>query len=142
MSDCPFCQLAKEEDRTVRSSELSAVILSNPRLMPGHTLVVPRRHVEEPWELTDDELIDVFDQIKYVEKKLLDTIAAGCDVRQNYRPFLQQSKLKINHVHFHVLPRTNEDELYQKSMRFESDLFQDLTDEERAETLRLFEDTK
>ena len=141
MNDCPFCELDKEKNRTVRSGELSVVVLSNPRLMPGHTLVIPKRHVEKPWELNSEEILDVFENIKFVEAKLLASIATGCDIRQNYRPFIKQGRVKIDHVHFHILPRTHEDELYQKSMRFEHDLFQDLTDEEQARTLQLFEDS-
>lgn len=129
---CPFCNLATEAHRTIRTGTLTSVILSNPRLMPGHTLVVPNRHVEKPWELTNEEILAVFEDIKFVEAKLLATIATGCDVRQNYRPFIPQGRVKIDHVHFHVLPRTSEDELYQKSMRHETALFQDLSPDEET----------
>jgi diadenosine tetraphosphate (Ap4A) HIT family hydrolase len=64
-------------------------------------------------------------------------VAEGVDVRQNYRPFLAPSKLKVDHVHFHVLPRTNEDELYQKSMKHEADLFAELTTTEKRRFIEL-----
>ncbi len=65
-------------------------------------------------------------------------LATGCDVRQNYRPFLVQGRLKVDHVHFHILPRTFQDELYEKSMRFETDMFQDMTERERELVLQIF----
>lgn len=134
--NCPFCNVDAEKNRCVRETELSIVLLSNPRLLKGHTLVIPKRHIEKPWELTPAELQDIFTNIWWVEEKLL-KIAEGCDIRQNYRPFIQQGRVKVNHVHFHVLPRTNEDELYQKSMRFEE--FHDLIDQERNQIVKLFE---
>ncbi len=135
---CPFCEINNEKTRIIRKNILTTVALSNPRLMPGHTLVIPNRHLEKPWELTDNEIIAIFNEINFVRYKLLNSIATGCDVRQNYRPFLAQSKLKVNHVHFHVLPRTDEDGLYKKSMKFEKSIFKDLTSKERETILKLF----
>lgn len=135
---CPFCDLSAEKQRVVKIGKLSSVILSNPRLMPGHTLVMPNRHIEEPWELTDAELLAIFDDIKFVQRSLLKAIATGCDVRQNYRPFLPQGRLKVNHVHYHVQPRSLEDELYDKSQRFEPGLFRPLEPDEQQEIMALF----
>lgn len=135
---CPFCNLQSEKTRTIKSGKLTTIILSNPRLMPGHTLVVPNRHVEKPWELADDELVAIFSDIKWVESVLLKTIATGCDIRQNYRPFLPQGRTKVDHVHFHVLPRTSEDQLYQTSMKYETQLFKDLSEQEETSIQKLF----
>ncbi|HEX3568925.1 MAG TPA: HIT domain-containing protein [Candidatus Saccharimonadales bacterium] len=130
MEGCPFCEINRTRNRIVHETEHSLTLLSNPRLMPGHALVIPKRHVEKPWELEDAELTDIFHEMWRVEQKLLETkLATGVDIRQNYRPFLVQGRLKVNHLHFHVLPRTNEDELYETSMRFEQ--FHDLSDTER-----------
>jgi diadenosine tetraphosphate (Ap4A) HIT family hydrolase len=133
MYKCPFCALNTQAERTIQVGELTTVVLSTPRLVPGHTLVIPNRHVEKPWELTGAELKAIFADIHMVEQKLLATIAMGCDVRQNYRPFLPESWTKVDHVHFHVLPRTLEDNLYKRAMRFETELFADLPDGERQQ---------
>jgi histidine triad (HIT) family protein len=107
--------------------------------MPGHTLIIPKRHIEKPWELTTEELLDIFNNIWWAEHKLLKGgIATGCDIRQNYRPFMPQGRVKVNHLHFHVMPRTLEDKLYQESMRFERDLFKDLPEDEREQVVKLF----
>lgn len=68
---------------------------------------------------------------------IVSKLATGCDVRQNYRPFLPQGRVKIDHLHFHVLPRTNEDELFTVSMRFERELFKALPSDERDHILSL-----
>ncbi len=139
--DCPFCSLETQTERMVEQTELAIVLLSNPRLMRGHTLVIPKRHVEKPWELTQDERLEIFKLIDKYELRLLNGEATGADIRQNYRPFLMQSRVKVDHVHFHILPRTLEDELYHKGMKFEHELFADLSDSERNEMLGLLKQT-
>ena len=134
---CPFCSL---KDRVLKENDTAIVILSNPRKVPGHFLVLPKRHIEEPWQLTANELTDIFKLIFFVEQRILGKLGDGVDIRQNYRPFLTQGKLKVDHVHFHVYPRSNEDYLYQVSEKFETDLFADLDDLERKEVEKLLED--
>ncbi len=45
---CPFCDIEQNNShRSVIDGDLISVILSNPRLMPGHALVIPKRHIEK-----------------------------------------------------------------------------------------------
>jgi ATP adenylyltransferase len=131
---CPFCNPA---DRVLRANGNAQVILSNPRKLPGHVLVIPKRHVEKPWELTPGELQDIFELIFFVEQRLLGKLGEGVDIRQNYRPFLRQNRLKVDHVQFHIMPRSADDYLYTVSEKFEADLFADLDDLERKEVEKL-----
>lgn len=140
VKNCPFCHLDKEVTRTLKDGQLTSVIMSNPRLMPGHCLIIPKRHVEKPWELTPKEIQAAFEDIFWTEQKLLKEFGTGCDIRQNYRPFIPQGRVKIDHVHFHVLPRTSEDKLYQKSMRLETPLFADLSEAERKRVEKAFQE--
>lgn len=137
--ECSFCNVVEDEPGSVVAHfKHAAVVLSNPRLVKGHTLVIPTRHVEYPGDLTLSELAEVFELIEHTRAKLLESkLGAGVDIRQNYRPFLPESRLKKDHVHFHVIPRANEDELYTKSMHTESELFADLPDDEQQEVLNL-----
>lgn len=134
--ECPFC---KTGERALKSNEHAQVILSNPRKVPGHFLVVPNRHVEKPWELTAEELRDIFDLIFFVEQKILGKLGEGCDVRQNYRPFMQQGKLSVKHVHFHVIPRSVDDYIYQISEKYDTELFADLDTVEAKEVAKLLD---
>lgn len=134
MKDCPFCNSSEE---ILKENNLAKVILSNPRKMPGHFLVIPKRHVEAPWELEKDELTDIFELAFFLEKKIIGKLGDGVDIRQNYRPFLKQNNLKVDHVHFHVYPRYFEDYLYKVSEQFEKDLFTDLDEGEAAEVAKL-----
>jgi diadenosine tetraphosphate (Ap4A) HIT family hydrolase len=135
--NCPFCE---SKDRILKENATAQVILSDPRKVPGHFLVIPKRHVEKPWELSGEEVQGIFELIFFVEQRIVGKLGDGCDIRQNYRPFLQQSRLKVDHVHFHVIPRANEDYIYTVSEKFESDLFAKLDDAERQAVSKLLED--
>jgi len=131
---CPFCNL---KDQVLKENEHAVLILSNPRKVPGHTLVLPKRHIEEPWQLTGDELRDIFKLIFFAEQRFLGKLGDGVDIRENYRPFIPRDRLKADHVLFHVIPRSDNDYLYEVSEQFERDLFADLDDLERQEVEKL-----
>lgn len=121
--DCPFCDTT---GRVLKENDQAKAILSDPHKVPGHFLIIPKRHVEKPWELTRDELMGIFDLIFFIEQRILGTLGDGCDIRQNYRPFLDQDNLKVNHLAFHVIPRSLNDYLYSVSEKYEEDLYADL----------------
>jgi len=129
---CPFCEIVKNsKERMLAERAHVVVILSNPRLVAGHLLVIPKRHVLKLQELSEEEQKELFDTVLAWQEKIITRIASGCDIRQNYRPFIKQNDLKIDHAHVHLIPRELEDELYQKSTKFEKDIFAPLAENER-----------
>lgn len=134
VEDCVFCS---SKERILKENKLAQVVLSNPRKVPGHFLVMPKRHIEKPWDLTNDELAAVFELIFFVEQRIIGKLGEGADIKQNYRPFLPQSRLKKDHIHFHVYPRSLNDYLYKVSEIYETDLFADLDDLEKNEVAKL-----
>ena len=74
--DCPFCDIGSET-RVLEEREYTRVIFSNPRLMPGHLLVIPKRHVERLEELNEEERKEIFDVAIEFEERILDNIASG-----------------------------------------------------------------
>jgi diadenosine tetraphosphate (Ap4A) HIT family hydrolase len=132
-TDCPFCDPGI---RVIKSNNHANIILSNPRKVPGHFLVIPKRHVEQPWDLKSAELKDIFEHIFFLEQKIIGKLGDGVDIRQNYRPFLQQNNLKVDHVHFHVLPRSDGDYLYKVSGQYEDGLFAELDDVEQDAVIK------
>jgi histidine triad (HIT) family protein len=134
--DCPFCN---PTERVLKSNKHAQVILSNPHKVPGHILVIPKRHVEKPWELTHDELHDIFDLIWEIERKIVGKLGDGVDIRQNYRPFMEQSKLKVDHIHFQIIPRSLHDYIYKVSEQYETELFADLDPEEAKAVAKLLD---
>jgi diadenosine tetraphosphate (Ap4A) HIT family hydrolase len=127
---CPFCDIDKEKTKIICSKRLTMVVLSNPRMVPGHLLVIPKRHIEKLSELSEDEKNELFETIIEFQEKILSKVSVGCDVRQNYRPFLKQSTLKVDHVHIHLIPRKFDDKIYRNSQNCEKDLFKKLDEKE------------
>ncbi len=134
---CPFCNFG---DRVLKDNASAYVVLSNPRKVPGHFLIIPKRHVEKPWDLTMAEVQDIFKLIFFTEQRIIGKLGSGCDIRQNYRPFMPQDKLKVNHLHFHVIPRDKDDYIYSVSEKYETDLFAELDDMEHNEVAKLLDD--
>ena len=132
--NCPFCNPL---ERVVKSNDTAQILLSDPRKVPGHILVMPKRHVDAPWQLTHQELEDIFKLIFFVEKRIIGKLGDGCDIRQNYRPFMKQNSIKVDHVHFHVIPRSLHDYIYSVAEKYETDLFAELDDLERSEVVKL-----
>lgn len=132
---CPFCG---PKDRILKENAQAIAVLSNPRKVPGHVLVVPKRHVEKPWDVTSDERLAIFELIDDIEQKIIAAgLSDGCDVRQNYRPFLNQNKLKVDHVHYHVIPRAHDDYIYQISEKYDAELFADLDPKEASAVTKI-----
>lgn len=132
--NCPFCD---PTERVLLQNDHAQVVLSNPRKVPGHFLVIPKRHVEKPWEVKPEELQDIFALIFEIEQKIIGKLGDGCDVRQNYRPFMKQNDLKVDHIHFHVIPRSLEDYIYSVSEKYDTQLFAELDDTERDAVSKL-----
>jgi histidine triad (HIT) family protein len=112
MNSCTFCRILAGElpSSRVLDSDLVVAFLDIHPATPGHTLVVPRRHVESFTELTAAEVAQLalcaqriaaafkrgFDECEAVTFSLADGAAAGQDVP---------------HTHLHVIPRRSDDGL-------------------------------
>ena len=135
MSECPFCNIDYNRTRIIDESPKSLTVLSNPALMRGHCLIIPRKHVEKISELDEEELKDLMGEVIKIEELLLKKYS-GCDIRQNYRPFQQQSDFKVNHLHFHLQPRLLYDNLYKKCQVYEKSVFRMLNSNELNESMK------
>lgn len=134
---CPFCEIDKEKTRVIKQGKHCYVCFSNPRLMPAHLLVISNRHVEKISELNKEEREELIGFVIEFQEKIANNIVEGCDIRQNYRPFMAQDGFKLDHLHIHLQPREFEDELYKKCQIFERDIFKPLTREEIDKIARL-----
>lgn len=110
-NSCPFCEKLKN-DKPVRQNDLAQVFLSDPHKVPGHVLVMPKRHIEKPWDMTPEELQACFELINLIEQRFLGKLGEGFDIRQSYWPFMEANDLKAKHLLFHVIPRDEGDYLF------------------------------
>lgn len=99
--DCPFCD--PPADRIWIGRELT---IATPDMYPaaeGHTLVLPRRHVETVFQLADDEWEELWDLLAEVREELLSTYRPdGFTIGINDGLAAGQT---IEHAHVHLIPR-------------------------------------
>jgi len=101
-SDCVFCNLDKEKELISETATAIAFLDSFP-VNPGHTLIVPKRHVADYFELTIHEqraLWLVVNRCKALIQKRFNP--DGFNVGINVGEMAGQS---IFHVHIHLIPR-------------------------------------
>ena len=103
---CPFCTLS--ETKIVDSNEFALVFYDSYPVTKYHTLIIPRRHVADYFELTKEE-VDAMQELLYFQKNRLlksDTSITGFNIGINVGEDAGQS---IFHVHMHLIPRRNGD---------------------------------
>ncbi len=99
--DCPFCDPPAE--RIWIGNDLT---IATPDMYPaaeGHTLILPRRHVQSVFDLTADEWDDLWDLVATVRDELRSLHRPdGFTVGINDGLAAGQT---IAHAHVHVIPR-------------------------------------
>jgi len=108
---CPFCSIASGEAPASIVYE-DATVLAFMDLNPasiGHTLVVPREHYENIYEVPETVLADLFSVVKRVSAAVKKTVGAeGISVLQLNGRAAGQA---VMHFHVHVIPRFRGDPL-------------------------------
>ncbi|MFP3945585.1 MAG: HIT family protein [Archaeoglobaceae archaeon] len=109
MVDCIFCKIVKGEipAESIYETENSIAFLDiNPR-SPGHTLVIPKEHVESLKDLEDDLVTDVFKATREVMNRLNKVLNPdGFNVGINDGSAAGQ---EIPHLHVNIFPRFSGD---------------------------------
>lgn len=101
MPHCPFCTPAPAG--VVAAGELVLTLRDAYPVSPGHTLVVPRRHVASIFELTPAEQAAAFEAVR-VARLALDAEhhPDGYNVGVNVGAAAGQT---VMHAHVHLIPR-------------------------------------
>ena len=102
---CPFC--AHDAQRVVWADTHVVALTDAYPVSPGHTLVVPRRHVATYFEATPEEQASIWAAVREV-KSLLDQQMRpdGYNVGFNAGGAAGQT---VDHAHVHVIPRFSGD---------------------------------
>jgi diadenosine tetraphosphate (Ap4A) HIT family hydrolase len=101
---CPFCAPKSE---TLLESTLSYARLDRYPVSPGHTLVLPKRHVETWFEMIQEEQQDAMFLIGQIRDYLDKEFAPdGYNIGINCGRAAGQS---VPHAHIHVIPRYHGD---------------------------------
>ena len=99
-----FCKIARREaqaSHVYEDAEVIAFLDARP-VNEGHTLVVPKKHYENIFEIPDEELGNLFRIVKKVASAVLNAERAdGIRIVQNNGSAARQN---IFHFHVHIIP--------------------------------------
>jgi histidine triad (HIT) family protein len=118
--ECFVCQVVAGEpgETVVLTENERALAIVSQRVWargPGHVLVVPKAHVENLYDLEDDDALDIHRLARRVAIALKHAFACeGTSTRQHNEPAGNQD---LWHLHLHVFPRYDGDDLYGASYR-------------------------
>lgn len=101
---CAFCTPSVLERQQYYEGKLVRVLYNYRPMLPGHSLVIPKRHAPRFEDLTADEFAEMREVILKVQKAF-EKVYGTSDyllVMQNGEKAGQTE----NHAHFHMIPRT------------------------------------
>ena len=106
MKDCIFCNI--ESSRKIDENDLFYVIRDGFPVTSLHTLIIPKRHVETYFGLTETEVLSMNILInkhkELIEKE--DTTVTGFNIGMNCGEDAGQT---VFHCHVHLIPRRKGD---------------------------------
>ena len=103
---CLFCNV--KESGVAHENNLAYASYDTYPVSDYHCLIIPKRHIKNYFELTNEELLACNELIKLVRDEILnkDTSVEGFNVGTNSGTVAGQS---IMHCHIHLIPRRSGD---------------------------------
>lgn len=122
MNDCIFCKIIAGEipSYTVYEDDVVKAFLDISQGTPGHTLVIPKKHVANIFEYDAELASEVFARIPKIAKALKASNPAiqGLNILNNNGEVAYQS---VFHSHFHLIPRYSDDDDFKMIFKDNSD---------------------
>lgn len=107
--DCVFCSIAGGQipAEIVYEDEATLAFMDIAPIHRGHTLVIPRKHATDVFEIAPDEAAAVMRTAVKVAGAV--KAALGCDGVNLFQSNGSAAGQTVFHFHVHVLPRWNRD---------------------------------
>lgn len=105
MNDCIFCKIINGEipSKKVFENEHVVAFLDISQVTKGHTLVIPKKHVKDIYELTPEIAKNLFEVVPSIATAIKDTFQPiGLNTLNNNGEKAGQS---VFHYHMHLIPR-------------------------------------
>ena len=103
---CLFCN--SKSSGIVHQNELACASYDTYPVSKFHCLIIPKRHINDYFGLTNDELVACNNLIKIIKNEIIekDNTVEGFNIGTNVGKISGQS---IMHCHIHVIPRRKGD---------------------------------
>ncbi|MCM3216150.1 HIT family protein [Niallia taxi] len=105
MSDCIFCKIVAGEipAKKVFENEHVVAFLDISQVTKGHTLVIPKTHVKDIYELTPEIAKNLFEVVPSIANGIKEAFEpVGLNILNNNGEKAGQS---VFHYHMHLIPR-------------------------------------
>ncbi|HWO07468.1 MAG TPA: HIT family protein [Candidatus Paceibacterota bacterium] len=105
MPNCIFCKIIRGElpSTKIYEDETTLAFLDIHPVNPGHTLVVPKEHAENIFEISPEQWAAVQETVRRVAIAIEKGLQAdGVNVNMNNREHAGQV---VDHAHVHLIPR-------------------------------------
>jgi len=99
---CLFCNTSKKE--FIFENDLAFVTFDSYPVSQFHSLIIPKRHIQNYFDLTNDELLACHGLLLKIKNKINsdDNAVGGFNIGVNSERIAGQS---ILHCHIHLIPR-------------------------------------
>ncbi|WP_440656542.1 HIT family protein [Candidatus Pelagibacter sp. HIMB1509] len=103
---CLFCDSKKSG--IAQENDLAYASYDSYPVSDNHCLIIPKRHIKDYFDMTNDELIACNDLIQMIKNEILkkDNTVKGFNIGTNAGKIAGQS---IMHCHIHLIPRREGD---------------------------------
>ncbi|OGG53369.1 HIT family hydrolase [Candidatus Kaiserbacteria bacterium RIFCSPHIGHO2_01_FULL_53_29] len=111
MSDCLFCKIIRGEIPSfkVYEDEKTLAFLDISPVNPGHTLVIPKNHSKNIFDISEEDWVSVGKAVRTLASAVEKAVGAdGININMNNRPDAGQL---VDHTHVHLIPRKKGDGL-------------------------------
>jgi len=102
---CPFCNLPRE--RILVETDTALAFFDGHPISEGHTLVIPKRHVADLFDLPDEELRAIWSLVAKMRGSLKERFhpdAFNFGLNEG-----EAAGQTIGHAHIHIIPRRKGD---------------------------------
>lgn len=101
MTGCPFCSITPE--KMIAHDALTFTVRDTLPVSPGHTLILPKRHIAGIFEATKEEVAALWEAVQQARAQLLKEFSPdGFNIGINDGLASGQT---ILHLHIHIIPR-------------------------------------
>ena len=113
MNQCIFCKIINKEipGQILFENEHVLAFLDISQTTKGHTLVIPKKHAEDVFSMSEEDMCHIFSVVPKLANALKTTFNAdGMNIVNNNKPVAGQT---VFHYHVHLIPRYSAEDSFQ-----------------------------